>query len=261
MGAAGRYVRTYLAAPRYERSAARTLTTEDGVRLSAAHLPGPPGGDLTVVVVHGFTNWSRSPRVHAFARMLAADAEVIVPDLRGHGRSGGRCSFGPGEALDVAAAVAAAGPGRRVVTVGASLGGAAVLLHAADAGASLDTVVAVSPPAWWGRSDRPGARRIQRWAATPVRRTVLAGLVRTRLEVGAVPAAHPADRVAAVSPARTVIVHDPDDVYFGPEHAEALHAAAADPKELWWMPGAGHGTDLFTPELAARVVDVVSRPR
>ena len=63
--------------------------------------------------------------------------------------------------------------------------------------------------------------------------------------------------VAAIAPATTVIVHDPGDHYFDGSHAEALYAAAAEPKHLWWYEGTGHGVDLFTPELAARIAKLV----
>lgn len=259
---ARRYLRTYVVAPRYARPHRRTLRTADGVVLAAAHLPGPMESRLSVVLVHGFANWSRSPRVHRFASVLAESAEVIVPDLRGHGRSGGLCTFGVSEPLDIAAAVAAVRPGRTVVTVGASLGGSAALLHAADHG-GVDMVVALSPFAWWGRSDRPGASRVKRWTSTPAGRAVLARAVRTRVAaLSSHPpgSAHPAERVHAIAPARTVIVHDPADHYFGPEHAEALAEAASEPKELWWMPGGGHGTDLMSTDLAGRIIAAV-RPR
>jgi hypothetical protein len=60
--------------------------------------------------------------------------------------------------------------------------------------------------------------------------------------------------VASIAPAFTVIVHDPDDWYFAGDHARLLHEWARPPKALWWYPGGGHGTDLLTPALAARVL-------
>lgn len=116
--------------PRYRPEERLSVVTEDGVRLSGARLTGPEEAFATVVLVHGFSHSSRTPRIHAFARRLAQDVHVVVPDLRGHGRSGGVCTLGAEEPLDVAAAVAAAPRDQPVVTVGVSLGGAAALLHA-----------------------------------------------------------------------------------------------------------------------------------
>ncbi|MGH9064584.1 MAG: alpha/beta hydrolase, partial [Acidimicrobiales bacterium] len=178
--AVGGWARKYVVPPRYRRRERLSLIAGDGTRLSVARLEGPPSAPLAVVLVHGFVNWSRAPAIHALAHRLAADVHVVVPDLRGHGRSGGRCTLGRTEIHDVAAAVAAAPPGLPVVTVGVSLGGAAALLHAGTYG-GVAGVVALSPPASWGPYDRGGSLRIQRWVATPVSRAVLATLLRTRV--------------------------------------------------------------------------------
>lgn len=117
------YLRKHAFVPRYGTEQALSLVTDDGVRLSGARLTGPSDAPGTVVLVHGFSQSSRVPRIHAFAHLLAARMHVIVPDLRGHGASGGLSSMGPREPLDVKAAVEAADPALPVVTVGISLGG------------------------------------------------------------------------------------------------------------------------------------------
>ena len=255
-GPVATYLRKYVFAPRYHRHHRIALTTDDGVRLAAAHLAGPNDAFATVVLAHGFLNWSRTPAVHAFAHELADHVHVIVPDLRGHGRSEGASTFGLHEARDVAAAVAVADPRLPVVTVGTSLGGAAVLLHAATYGGVAGTV-AVSAPAWWGSYDRAGAQRMSRYVNSRARRALLATLLRTRVGRTAERAPDPGLVVGDIAPAFTVVVHDPGDVFFGPEHAERLHESARDPKDLWWYPGLGHGTDLLTDELARRVLETV----
>lgn len=247
------WARAYLFAPRYRWGERRRLVAADGTLLAAAFLEGPPTAWATVVVVHGFVNWSRSPRVYAFARRLARDVHVVVPDLRGHGRSGGRCTLGRKEPMDVAAAVAAARPGLPVVTVGLSLGGAAVLLHAGTHGGVAGTV-AISAPAWWGSFDREGSGRVQRWVAAPAGRAVLAALLRTRMDADCQGVPDSGDVVAAIAPAFTLVVHDPDDSYFGPEHAQRIYDWAGPPRALWWERGAGHGSDLLTAELADRLL-------
>src|SRR5205085_7198321 len=127
------WARKYPLAPRWRREELLSLRTADGVPISAARLEGPEDAPAVVVLVHGFLNSSRSPVVHGFARMLASRVHVIAPDLRGHGRSGGRVTLGALEPLDVAAVVHEAHrawPDLPVVTVGTSLGGVAVLRHA-----------------------------------------------------------------------------------------------------------------------------------
>ena len=255
-GALTRYLRSYHFAPRYAVQERLALVASDGVRLVAHRLPalGTRRGaaSLSVVVVHGLAHWSRTPAVYRFARMLAAGGvEVIVPDLRGHGRSGGECTFGRSEHLDVEAAVAAAS-GSSVVTLGVSLGGAAVLLHAARCG-GMREVVAVSPPAWWG-ADTEGTRRIERWVRGRAGRRVMSVLLRTRVSADGDLVGNVGDEAASIRAASTLIAADPEDWYFGPEHATQLYERAPDPKELWWIRGAGHGSDLLTRALADRLL-------
>ncbi|HEX2064350.1 MAG TPA: alpha/beta fold hydrolase [Acidimicrobiales bacterium] len=255
-----RYLRSHVFAPRYRREERLSLTAADGVRLHAWRIAGPPDAPCSVVLVHGFSNWSRTPSIHAFAQLLSRRVHVVVPDLRGHGRSEGHCSLGKHEPLDVAAAVAATPAELPTVTVGVSLGGAAVLLHAGTVGAgSVAGVVAVSAPSSREAMDRNGSHRVERLVRARAGRMLLAQLLRTRVGLDCDGLPDSAAAMAAIAPAFTIVVHDPDDWYFGPQHAERLFAWAKEPKELWWYPGGGHGTDLLTPEFAERLLSQLVR--
>ena len=281
--AAGRmavdWVRRYPLAPRYRPPATHlALRAADGTRLHAVRLPGPSGpaergaqgpsgpterggqgpSDLpcSFVLVHGLANSSRTPGIYAFAHLLAATAPVVVLDLRGHGASGGHCSFCVHEPLDVDAAVKAAragSPSLPVVTIGTSLGGSSVRLHAGDLG-GVAGAIGVSPAGWSGADDRPGSARAQRVASSPVARAGLRLLTGTRLPgtCAAVPCAEPV--VAKIAPAFTLVVHDREDHYLGPEHAESIERWARPPVERWEVRDGGHGTELLDPALAERIV-------
>lgn len=252
-GVAAHMVRKHFFAPRYLREQRLDLVTEDGVRLSGARLHGPADAAGTVVLVHGFVHSSRTPRVHRFAHRLAERLHVVVPDLRGHGASGGFSTLGTKEPLDVAAAVAAAPAGLPVVTVGISLGGASVLLHAGTLG-GVAGVVAISSPAWSQAWDTPSTVRVRRAVTTRAGREVLARVFHTRIapRCEAVPDAR--DVVGGIAPAFTLVVHDPADHYFDGEHARTLYRWAREPKDLWLVPGAGHGTDVLSAAFADRLV-------
>ncbi len=256
--AVGGFVRRFAFAPRYRREEELHLVTADGVRLAGARLQGPADSFATVVLVHGLVHSARTPRIHAFARLLAAHTHVLVPELRGHGRSGGRCTLGRDEPLDVAAAVAAATPGLPVVTVGVSLGGASVLLHAGTQG-GVAGVVAVSSPARWATWDTPATIRVRRYVDSRTGRQVLARVLRTRVADTLDEVPDSSAVVGDIAPAFTLVIHDPADHYFGEEHARTIYDWASEPKDLWLVPGAGHGTDLLTPALAQRLVTYLRR--
>ena len=252
------YVRKRAFAPRYGPEHQLSLVTDDGVCLAAARIPGPPDALGTIVLVHGFSQSSRMPRIHTFAHRLARRVHVIVPDLRGHGASGGLCSLGAKEPLDVKAAVEAADPSLPVVTVGISLGGAAVLLHGGTY-RGVAGVVAVSAPAWWGPSETPATRRIHRYATTAAGRRFLAVFMRTRLAEVCEGVPHAEAQAAAIAPAFTLVVADPADHYFAEAHPRTIYRWANEPKDLWLLPGTGHGTDLLSPAFSDRLLDELDR--
>ena len=206
-----------------------------------------------MVLVHGFSHSCRTPRIHAFAHLLARSVHVVVPDLRGHGRSGGACSLGVEEPLDVAAAVAAAPPGCPSSPSGSAWAAPPSSCTAGLLG-GVAGVVAVSSPAWAGAWDTPGTRRVR---GTPPRRPgggVGSGCCGpgSPTTCEAVPDAR--DLAAAIAPAFTLVVADPADHYFSEEHPRSIYEWANEPKDLWLLPGTGHGTELLRPSFAARLL-------
>lgn len=120
----------------------------DGTRLVGHPFGGKrPGTRTAVVLAHmseGDVCWWLP-----YARNLAGKGFFVFPfDFRGHGLSGGRQNHARA-AADVVAAVRAVSSlgARRVVVVGASLGGIAALVAAPSIRPALAGVVAVSAPA------------------------------------------------------------------------------------------------------------------
>ena len=206
-----RWVRSRPLAPRYRSPAvALRLRAVDGTRLAATRLAGPDDAPVSIVVVHGFSNSSRSLEIHRLAVALSSWAHVVALDLRGHGRSGGRCTLGVKEPWDVAAAVSAArafAPDTPVVVLGVSLGGVSGLL-AAGRGSPVAGVISVSAPAWLDLSS-PAGVRLSQWAQTRRGRALLHGLSGARVDPVTGPPERVEDAVASVSPGFVVIAHDP----------------------------------------------------
>jgi pimeloyl-ACP methyl ester carboxylesterase len=239
---------------------ARTLVTNDGVPIDAAHLPGD--GELAIVMAHGFTlSWQR-PAVWRVATRLNRHAGVVTFDFRGHGRSGGLSTMGDREIrdLDVAVAYARELGYRSVASVGFSMGASIVVRYAGLVG-GLDAAVSVSGPGrWYYRGTRPMRRvhwAVERRAGRLITRTWLKTRVSpVRWDPVPVP---PAEAAARIAPTPFLVVHGDQDLYFPVDHAYQLYEAARDPKELWVVPGFGHAESGTTSGLADRIGGWVQR--
>lgn len=206
-----------------------------------------------MVFCHGFLGWHRKPRLVRFQEELAKEFTVYAFDFRGHGASEGVSTYGTREHLDVDAVVrmARAEGFARVVTVGGSMGGIAVIRHAAVQ-RGVDTVVAISTPALWDGHESAAVRRIVRLLGSSSGRSLLriSGL---RVAPAWEPAPPPAEVVADVSPTPLLIVHGRDDHFFEEEQAWLLYRRARPPKRLLLGSPFGHAEDGYTPAFAGQI--------
>jgi pimeloyl-ACP methyl ester carboxylesterase len=239
----------------------RSLLTSDGVRVSAAHRPGPDVPGLGYVLAHGFTGSWRSAGLRRVATVLARDAGVVAFDFRGHGRSSGVSTVGDREVNDLEAAVRWARllGYRQVATVGFSMGASVAVRHAALIG-GVDAVVAVSGPSRWFYRGTVPMRRLYALVETPSGRLVARLAMRTRIDTrrwNPVPQ-EPREVVAAIAPTPLLIVHGDSDGYFPLDHPYELAARAGPSAELWVEPGFGHAEAAIDPELTRRIAAWVS---
>jgi pimeloyl-ACP methyl ester carboxylesterase len=218
------------------------VLTSDGVQLATRSWLVDGAARGIVVLVHGFAASKDQRNVVALAqRLTARGLDVMAYDARGHGESGGLCTLGDLEARDVAAAVAwARDRDSRIVLVGASMGGIAVLRHAAT-GPDVAGLVVVSSPAEWRLPWR-------------VRAFVTAGLTRTRagrwvaarhLQVRIHPvwtSAEPPRALVARITSPLAIVHGYRDRMIPARAALELHVNGDD-RRLVLVPDMGHAFD------------------
>jgi pimeloyl-ACP methyl ester carboxylesterase len=228
--------------------------TADGVRLRGDRLGR---GDVALIFCHGFLGWRKKARLVLFQETLARWFTVYGIDLRGHGESGGLSAFGAMEHLDVEAVVRCAREDghTKVVTLGGSMGGIAVIRHAALLG-GVDAVVAVSTPALWDGHDSVAVKRLAWLTASPYGRSLIrfAG-VRVMPAFNRVESS--AELVGKISPIPLVVVHGRDDHFFDEEQAWLLYRRAGPPKRLLMAGRFGHAEDGYTPVFAEQVARLV----
>jgi alpha-beta hydrolase superfamily lysophospholipase len=180
----------------------------DGTRLAGHRFGGlRANGRTTIVLAHqsdgGLCAWVKGAR-----KLVAAGYFVVAFDFRGYGDSKGRQNT-VRFAGDYAAAVKAARSvgARKVVLVGASMGGTAALVAAANVRPAVDGVVNLSGPS--------------RYAGL----NALAAVSRTAMPV--------------------LFVAAEEDLDFADAARELYAAAASERKRLEIFPRGRHGIDLF----------------
>jgi fermentation-respiration switch protein FrsA (DUF1100 family) len=181
------------------------------------------------------------------ARFLyRAGYTVLLVDLPAHGESGGdRITFGARESDGARAALSylrRAASGERVGVLGASLGGASLLLGTGEPvanGAEAVVLEAVYPTIGEAVADR---LRIRLGALGPALASLLTVQLRPQIGVGA-GELRPIDRVRQLRVPLLVVAGEADR-HTTLAESERLFAAAPGPKALWVVPGAPHG-DLY----------------
>ncbi len=217
----------------------RVVLTRDGVRI--AYTRYTAGHDRALLIAPGFLQHRRTRLFRALARRLADDHDVITMDFRGHGQSGGCCTFSACETQDLQAVLDAVRPRYRRLTVLAFSLGTVAAIDIAAHQRTIDRLILVSPPMrfdaiencwwvpgslWWAlRKTQPG------WP--------------TRLGWWGWPKPCSIDLIARVAPTPVCLLHGTRDPIVRLRHSQALYAVAGEPKRLEIVEGGLHAETLF----------------
>lgn len=209
-----------------------------GPPLAAWLLPAPEGAP-GMVLLHGITD-SRRQLVDRGRFLHEAGYAVLLVDLPGHGESpGDRIGYGW---LERDAAAASVGylkrsrPHTRVGVLGLSLGGAAATL----AGPALNADALILEGVYPSLEDAIEGR-IRRHTGPLAPLLIAAALAQIRPRIGVPPdSLRPIEAVRRTN-TPTLVISGAKDPYTPPEQARALYDAVPGPKDLWLVPGGGHG--------------------
>jgi pimeloyl-ACP methyl ester carboxylesterase len=206
----------------------------DGVTLRGWFVP--PKSGAVVILVHGLGG-NRAMLLPDAEIMARAGYGVLLPDSRASGESGGTAAtWGTLEALDVAAAirfVRARSGVTRVALLGFSAGSNAVT-RAAATDASIAAVVLY--PTW--PSLRAEVTHKMRKGG-PL--AALATLSAFRLSGCNVDDVNAAEDMKRIAPRPVLFVSGSEDADTPPAIMDDMLALSSPPKELWRVPGVGHG--------------------
>ncbi|MFH1747083.1 MAG: alpha/beta hydrolase [Planctomycetota bacterium] len=229
------------------------FSTSDSLTLNGWFLPAARPARGTIIHFHGNAA-NISGHLLLVEWLPHRGYNVLMFDYRGYGESEGKVTRA-GTILDGHAAVdyalsRADVRGQPLFVYGQSLGGAVAAVVAAER-PEIDAVVLESPFS--------GYRRI---AARVVRQLVFSQWVANGLAALTVSAGYdPVNVIAEIAPRPLlVIVAGADEVCF-PELGRELYEAAAEPKEFWSAPGAGHLNirEDHDQELMERITDFLER--
>lgn len=232
-----------------------TLTTADGLKLVAWHIPGQK--PAAIIVVHG-VDANRATVLPQAAMLAQAGFHVLLFDLRGHGQSeGSQLTYGYHEALDVQAALdfLLAQPDIEWVgAMGLSLGGAVVTraaaidprLQAIVIESSFSSLTEAVNDAFESRSIFP------RWPFAPL--LIALAEAKVGLNIDLVDSARD---LSTLSPRPVLIIHGVNDALLPVDHARRMFQAARPPKELWLVDHLTHASPMsdYPDEYRNRVVD------
>lgn len=237
-----------------------TLTSPDGLRLTATYWPGSAKAAPGVLILHGVG--SSRGKFRGNAEWLAGQGYgVLTLDFRGHGQSDiAIASFGLFEARDARAGydwLKQKQENAPVAVIGVSLGGAAALLGP-DGPLPAQAMIlhAVYPDIRRAIRNRLTAMLSETvaWVGEPLLS------LQSFLWYGTGPGALAPVEAMKQFAGPAMIVASSDDRLTTLADTQALYASIPGPKRIWLAKGYSHGdiADIDTPEYRARLGDFLA---
>jgi uncharacterized protein len=236
----------------FDSSWIRSQTTErvairsaDGIDLVARYLPAASPTGKLAILAHGYSAdcWSMGSIARFYWEELGYG--VLLPDARGHGESRGNyIGFGWPDRRDymqwIRLFIDRLGPDTRVVLHGVSMGGATVLMASGERDLP-PQVRAIVDDCGYTSADEELAYQLQRMYGI-TDRSILARTSRMAKRRAGY-SFEEASALEQVKKSRTptLFIHGGADTFVPTEMAHRLYDACASDKQLFIVPGAGHG--------------------
>ncbi|HEX2925990.1 MAG TPA: alpha/beta hydrolase [Ruminiclostridium sp.] len=225
-----------------------SIVSYDGLKLNGYYLAAKFPSSKTVILAHGYS--SKGLWMGPYAKMYYLQGyNVLMPDDRGQGNSeGSYIGFGWVDRRDylkwIDYVIDKTGPDSQIVLHGVSMGGAAVLM---TGGESLPSNVKaiVSDCAYTSVKDEL-SYQLMRMYHLPSFPLIDATSLLTKLKAG-----YTFEEASALNQVRksktpTLFIHGGTDEFVPTGMVKELYHACSSEKELYIVPGAGHGASFST---------------
>ncbi len=229
------------------------MESDDGLRLIAHYLPASTPTLKTVVLAHGYT--SQGKDMGSFARFYRDDLgyNVLMPDARGHGQSGGDyIGFGWPERKDyllwIQELLTKLGDDVQIVLHGISMGGATVMMVSGEP--LPNQVKAIIEDCGYTSAWDELAYQLKRMYKLPVFPILPATSFVTRKKAGYSLSEASALKQLERNTRPMFFIHGEEDRFVPIEMVWELYQACRSEKEIYIVKGAGHGTAFGTDRVA-----------
>lgn len=208
--------------------------SSDGLMLFGWFLPAQGKAKGTVLFLHGNAE-NISTHIANVHWLPAQHYNVFLPDYRGYGGSEGRPSL-KGLQDDINSAMKYLLQRKdidteRIVILAQSLGGALAIYNVAHSPYRAKIKALISESAFSDYRNLTREKLASFWLTWPLQ-WPLSFLIDNDYS--------PLDAVSLISPIPLLIIHGDNDNVVPLLHGESLFTAAAQPKEMWLVPGGGH---------------------
>jgi fermentation-respiration switch protein FrsA (DUF1100 family) len=229
------------------------FTSSDGVKLHGWMLPARGKARGTVLFLHGNAE-NISTHIGNVYWLPAQNYNVFLPDYSGYGLSEGVPTV-DGVQHDISGAMGyllkrADIDSERIVILAQSLGGALAIYNVAHSPYRAKIKALISESAFSDYRAITREKLASFWLTWPLQWPLSLTIDN---DYSPMPAAH------KISPIPLLIIHGDKDNVVPLAHGQALFAAAAEPKEMWIVPGGGHIEALRHKKYQDRLLEYLGR--
>ncbi len=216
------------------------VKTEDGIKIAFNELSR--GKNKVIIVCHGIKQYKDSPIFIMIAREFEDDYDIINMDLRGHGKSGGKCTLTALEVYDLKAVVDYAREKyKKIGVIAFSLGAATAVLETANY-KNIDSLILVSP---FTKVSQVNFKFWEKSAIHSLKTYLNDSNQKVKMGNVFLSKQDPIEIIDKISPTPMLFLHGAEDWVIDASHSQRLYEKAQQPKRLILFENAAHAEHLY----------------